>query len=638
MKLSSLSDIFKERVLRIPDYQRGYSWQKHQLSDFWEDLIQLDSDKAHYTGVITLEPVSKKNYNRWEQDIWIIDGKGYSPFYIVDGQQRLTTSIVLIQSILEILPKDAQLNYQSFNEISNKYVLHKAEDGQRESFLFGYEKDNPSDEFLRTEILGKYSHSNEKRQTLYTRNLVEAKIFFKEKLKDIALEDVEKLFKKLTQKFKFNVYEIDEEIDVFVTFETMNNRGKPLTSLELLKNRLIYLSTLFQGHEGKEVLRRKINEAWKTIYEYLGKSPEVKLDDNLFLKNHWIMYFKYSRRRGDDYIRFLLEEKFSPRNVTHPKNKDDQLTVNEIEEYVTSLQKSVRPWFYMHNPIESNRDYDDEENKILIESLNRIGFKAFRPLILAAYVSGKDFASINKLLEAMERYNFSLFTLSQRRSNTGDSEFYGFARDLLFGEKDISFVIKKIEEWVDRYYDPTAFLNHISEKYKIGRDGFYHWEGLKYFLYENEQWLKKDGKQYKQKIDWKSFNEYKNGYETIEHIFPQNISEQYWKDRFESFTEEQRLYLTHSLGNLLPLSRAKNSAMQNYAFDIKKDNGKSVGYYNGSVSENEVAKKSEWSAKNILERGMDLLNFMEDRWKITLGDEKFKRQLLHLDFLIDHSV
>ena len=78
--------------------------------------------------------------------------------------------------------------------------------------------------------------------------------------------------------------------------------------------------------------------------------------------------------------------------------------------------------------------------------------------------------------------------------------------------------------------------------------------------------------------------------------------------------------------------------MQNYAFDIKKDNGKSVGYYNGSVSENEVAKKSEWSAKNILERGMDLLNFMEDRWKITLGDEKFKRQLLHLDFLIDHSV
>jgi hypothetical protein len=62
-----------------------------------------------------------------------------------------------------------------------------------------------------------------------------------------------------------------------------------------------------------------------------------------------------------------------------------------------------------------------------------------------------------------------------------------------------------------------------------------------------------------------------------------------------------------------------------------------VGYYNGSVSENEVAKEPEWSAKNILERGMDLLNFMEIRWNIKLGDERFKRQLLHLDFLVDHS-
>ena len=47
----------------------------------------------------------------------------------------------------------------------------------------------------------------------------------------------------------------------------MNNRGKALTSLELLKNRLIYLSTLFKEHEGHALLRAKINDAWKTIYE-----------------------------------------------------------------------------------------------------------------------------------------------------------------------------------------------------------------------------------------------------------------------------------------------------------------------------------------------------------------------------------
>lgn len=50
----------------------------------------------------------------------------------------------------------------------------------------------------------------------------------------------------------------------------MNNRGKKLSNLELLKNRLIYLSTKFED-EDKFSLRRKINECWKKIYEYLGK-------------------------------------------------------------------------------------------------------------------------------------------------------------------------------------------------------------------------------------------------------------------------------------------------------------------------------------------------------------------------------
>lgn len=49
MRLHSLSDIFERRILRIPDYQRGYAWTEHQIDDFWEDLLQLDSNKIHYT-------------------------------------------------------------------------------------------------------------------------------------------------------------------------------------------------------------------------------------------------------------------------------------------------------------------------------------------------------------------------------------------------------------------------------------------------------------------------------------------------------------------------------------------------------------------------------------------------------------
>ncbi len=43
-KLKSLTEIFNENFFRIPDFQRGFSWKKEQLQDFWEDLINLKNE------------------------------------------------------------------------------------------------------------------------------------------------------------------------------------------------------------------------------------------------------------------------------------------------------------------------------------------------------------------------------------------------------------------------------------------------------------------------------------------------------------------------------------------------------------------------------------------------------------------
>lgn len=633
MKLHSLNDIFVQRLLRIPDYQRGYAWREYELEDFWEDLLQLDDKRIHYTGVITLEPVNEKIWSRWDNDEWLIEGVGYKPFYVVDGQQRLTTSMILLQAIIESVSSDSQLNYQSVENIQKKYILFPADDGQRRSFIFGYEKDNPSDEFLKTRIFGVYSHSNQHQETLYTQNLLFAKSYFKERLEKLSVDEIARLYKKLTQKLKFNLYEIDEEIDVFVTFETMNNRGKPLSHLELLKNRLIYLSTLFKDHAGRDVLRKNINDAWKTMYEYLGKNPEAPLSDNLFLRNHWTMYFKYSRQKGDDYIKFLLGEKFTAKNVTHPVKESDRLSVAEINEYVTSLQLSIRAWFYIHNPYFPLPEFNDDNNKMLLDRLHRLSFRAFRPLLLAAYVSKQPIADINKLLVVAERFNFTLFTLSQRRANTGDTELFSMARDLLTHSITLDSVTSAVEDWIIKYYDPKRFMSHIVEKYELGLEGFFRWDGLRYFLFEYEHWLRSRGKQYSDKLSWKSLTASKRDSVTVEHILPQTPTAEYWTTRFGQFDEKQLGFLSHSIGNLVPLSRAKNSSLQNDSFDLKKNNGNGVGYYNGSASENEVALNDEWLPSSILHRGLDLLQFMEERWDIELGDESFKMKLLHLDFL-----
>lgn len=630
MKLNSLSDIFERRLLRIPDYQRGYAWKEHQVEDFWEDILQLENDRIHYTGVITLEPVKSGQYNKWEKDLWLIDGVGFRPFYVVDGQQRLTTSMILLQAILESVPSDTQLNYQAITSIRKHFIFYEADNKLQQSFIFGYVKDNPSDEYMKTKIFGEYSGSNQFVETLYTRNLSFAKNYFKERLKSLQIDEIAQIYKKLTQKLKFNLYEIDEEIDVFVTFETMNNRGKPLTSLELLKNRLIYLSTLFRDNEGREQLRTNINDAWKTMYTYLGMNPDVQLSDNLFLRNHWTMYFKYSRKKGDDYIEFLLDDKFSARNVTHPKSSEEALRIEEISDYVRSLQESIVYWFYMHNPYYAQSNYLTDDQKVWLDRLDRLSFRSFKPLILSAFVSKQNPQQITELLRAAERYNFTLFNLSQRRANTGDTELFGMSRDLLAGDRILTDVLKTINWWIDKYYDPEKFLAHIKEKYELDRDGFYHWDGVRYFLFEHEQWLREKGKQATSKLSWDVLKSNKKDHVTLEHIFPQTPDDDYWSERFGYLSELEQRHLTHSLGNLLPLSRSKNSSLQNDRFPLKVNNGDGVGYYNGSVSENEVAQRPEWTPIEIRKRGFDLLSFMEKRWGIALGDDDFKGQLLHL--------
>ena len=76
--LKTLSDLFKDKIFRIPDYQRGYAWQEKQWEEFWDDLINLSDDREHYTGVITLKENSKEN-----QSVNDVPYKGYD---IVDGQ------------------------------------------------------------------------------------------------------------------------------------------------------------------------------------------------------------------------------------------------------------------------------------------------------------------------------------------------------------------------------------------------------------------------------------------------------------------------------------------------------------------------------------------------------------------------
>ena len=578
-ELQPLSLLFQNRLFRIPDYQRGYAWQQSQLADFWDDLINLQQDRYHYTGLLSLKSLGRKETKDWGSDLWMVD-KGFKACHIVDGQQRLTTFVILLNEIICFVreldenkgKKDDEivLGYDTLKDVVAKYIYQSRPPmNQITTYLFGYEVDNPSADYLRYKIFGE-PYSGTVNETYYTKNLKFAKSFFRENLTALyeneGIEGINNLYLKLTLKLMFNIHEIDDDYDVFVAFETMNNRGKKLTNLELLKNRLIYLTTLYSDEKFDEMekshLRKQINDAWKEVYFQLGRNENVPLSDDDFLRAHWTIYFAYSRRKGDDYIRFLLN-KFSAKNIFEKKTilmselpdgyvmdtdyeeEDDvgdtetetievsKLAPTEIADYVNSLKNMAKYWYDTFFPVQSENLTKEEQ--IWVDKLNRIGIGYFRPLV-TVIISRRDFSPEERIesFEAIERFIFICFRLGNFNAAFCSSDYYRASRSLYLNEMTLEDLVADIVETTDANieYAIPNFVTKIEKHFSNDR-GFYDWNSIHYFLYEYETSLVQ-----KNNIDrigsWEMFTKTEKDKVSIEHILPQTPSKYFGKISIDS--------------------------------------------------------------------------------------------------------
>ena len=677
-ELQSLSQIFNKRIFRIPDYQRGYAWQGQQLRDFWEDIVNLQSDRYHYTGLLSLKKLNQEESRKLgNDDSWLLDS-GFDAYHIVDGQQRLTTFVIMLNEIIEFTFKlsdnngksddEIYLGFDNIREIKSKYISRKRPpENLIITYMFGYENDNPSAEYLKYKVLGQ-EYGGTIKETYYTKNLKDAKEFFGKELQAYyekkGIEGINDLYRKLTLKLMFNIHEIKDDYDVFVAFETMNNRGKRLTNLELLKNRLIYLTTLYSSdifdETNKIALRERINETWSEVYYQLGRNENNLLSDDEFLRAHWIIYYKYSRKRGDDYITFLLR-KFSHKSIfeniievdpdeeeptflmsvqqdddddmevySSSKMTDEFLQPEEILDYVNSLKETAEYWYYTFYP-EQCSDITEEE-QVWIGKLNRIGIAYFRPIVAVSLIPRLEYSKDERIAfyKAVERFIFITFRMGRSQSTYKSSDYYRKTREVYMGNMSLSDVTEDLTNTTNENTgnDVRSFLTKINKLF-ISYDGFYSWRYLRYFLFEYEYSL---ASKYKyDKLSWADLTKVVKDKITVEHILPQTPTKLCWSNNFRQFTQEEIKTLSASLGNLLPLSQSINSKLQNDCFDDKK----ARGYSNGCHCEVEISKEDSWDAKHIYDRGMKLLSFMETRWDFKFEDTKQKEDLLHISFVND---
>lgn len=612
--MESILSIFKNTAFRIPDYQREFAWEKLQLEDFWNDLNHVQKD--HYTGVLTLKPIEEGSLEkRPASDQWLAKSKGFKLYHVVDGQQRLTTILIVLQSIIDRLrtihkkknDSDIVINgAYELPEVLKSYIYVKNPLTKEKIFLFDYDSPSFSHDCLICKIFHEPS-SSKLVDTSYTKRLEDAKKFFDKEMAHLDEIKIGSLYEKLTRHLTFQKYIIESDYDQSAVFESLNNRGKQLSTLEILKNRLMYITSLMNNPPAKrEDVRQKIYTAWKTIYQQLGMNPEKILDDDDFLRDHSLMYFPNATKRN--LKEFLFEDQFSMDRVFRDDDKIKVIKIGEIEKYADSLNESVSDWC----DIEFSKHVSSKISSWL-SRLNRIGMSYFRPMILAMLIrSGTEAEQVN-LLKTIEKFIFLMFKIGGRRTDFHESQYSKTAHEIYSGRISLSKAADKLQDDI-KSLEQEMISNFVSEMDRafIKYEGFFSWSYIEYFLTE-----------YELSLAGTILNA-----NSVEHIFPQNPKSEDWKSITKIFKKNEQDQLKKAIGNLMMIPIGVNIKLNNGSFDSKKNAYEEIG----SESAKEVASKLDWTAFEIKERSERLIDFMKERWDLNISDED-KKKLVHLDFI-----
>ena len=229
MEKKTLNDLFSKNLFQVPDYQRGYAWDKKQWNDFIQDIDALVNEevKNHYAGTVVVYQEKSKPAKIYGIDrLETVD--------IVDGQQRLVTSCLYLSIIIRKLIEKGETAYEAkkslflFSETTCKLTLNN----------------NANNYFYNLLNTGQ---SNTTPDTTHEKRLQSAYNYFKSHIEEKLADDTEggvgylrALYLAMTSKLVFTFYTIEEECEIGMTFELMNSRGKGLSVLELLKNYLMY--------------------------------------------------------------------------------------------------------------------------------------------------------------------------------------------------------------------------------------------------------------------------------------------------------------------------------------------------------------------------------------------------------------
>lgn len=480
--LLSIEEIVKDNFFKIPDYQRGYSWEESQLTDLIKDIDHIATiTHKHYTGTIVV--TQNKETNKYE---------------VVDGQQRLTTIIVLLKLIYDTDPI-------KYTQIKENFIVRN--DGE-----YVLETNAETNIYFKEAVLGNKKTLAEDIKSLM--NLKYAKYFFSEWLKKNE-QRIDEIYQTIIHRLGFICFSPTNTNEIGIMFEVINNRGKALSELEKIKNYFIYYATI----NSKNNLRNKINNNWGTILKYLSHaSVTSNEDENNFLRNCYLVFFSANKGRSW-YVYDELKEKFKVEDKNDLESK-----VSKIESFIDFVQQAAQSYAFFFNRNFFNTEYRGANKEQLENVLKRLRCQPVNASIMPLYLATMTYLydrheDVISMLNTIEILNFRIYVLFNpqiRRADTKQGDLFQWAFELNKDRKWDTYDEPEniYKTWLDREIegdifdyirmhleDFTSFLcpeEIFVQSLTIDNDeatDFYHWNGLRYFLASYEEKLNEDRKE-----------------------------------------------------------------------------------------------------------------------------------------------
>jgi len=546
-----------DSLYQIPKYQRPYKWTDDQIDKLWDDLWEsYTNQEANYFlgSVITAKPV-----------------KGGPYLDIVDGQQRMTTLIILFAVVRDIYPKINEVLCESdpsaIGETHLKSaILHNDKFGRLRLHTHSNHQSDFDNIIVKGDIssLKKPYKKDLRKDEEPKYKFINTACFLKEHFQSIGEEETGKFINYIFNKVKIIRIDCTDVGFAIKLFQVLNARGLDLTNADLIKS---YLLNRIHQDYGKDIVETKENQFlqdWINC-EKIASETNESLNSLLVIYEYYLLAANPKKSLYDE-----LVNQFS---------QDDPLDI-------------IRD-FNMFCEIYKEKIY--KSNDEIIYSYFYLGWSFYwRTTLLTALHTGYN--QYDELKFVLRKYYYchwiSGYTLNRVKQPT-----FNFIKWIK--EK------KPINEIKEEIHKLFTDLN-IQSKLEESLNGqVYHERWLKPLLFMVEYNQTDNPK----KLSISDTNIH------IEHILPQNFSKIYgWKHVIED--ERDGKEYVHKLGNLTLLSGRKNIQASDDEFDKK------VQIYKGKGKHNNLDEKI--TSFRITQQIVDMKNSGDlDKWSIdTINDRK----------------